>query len=81
MIDTVPINVLKNCTVEVINQYPELTTVNESDIWIYNRSNVLETLTDLYDKFNTQHLYLDTELRVSFKWVNKFYKFLNLFEY
>lgn len=67
MIDTVPTNVLKNCTYEIINQYPELTSVNASDVWIYNRSVVMDVLSDAYSLHS--HLILDTESRISFKWV------------
>lgn len=65
MIETVLTNVLKNCTVEVINKYPELTSVNASDIWIYNRSAVIETLSDIYETHS--RINLDTEKRIFFK--------------
>lgn len=68
MIDRVPENVLKNCTNEVINMHPELTTLNESDIMIYNRSFVLQILGDIYSEHSK--LYLDKKLQLSFKWVS-----------
>lgn len=64
MVDSVPENVLKNCTVEVIRRYRDLATVNETDIQMYNRSSVLITLSDI---FSDSQLYLDANLRISFE--------------
>lgn len=67
MVDRVPENILKNCTNEVIALHPELSTLNESDILILNRSFVLQTLSDIYSQHSK--LYLDKDLQLSFKWV------------
>lgn len=65
MMEKVSFQVLVNCTVEVINRFPELTTVAESDLMLFNRSHVLDTLSDIYSEHSK--LYLDTQLQISFK--------------
>lgn len=65
MIESVSDVVLKNCTIEVINQFPELMTLNESYIWLQNRSCVLNLLNDVYSQHS--ELYTDTKLRILFK--------------
>jgi len=65
MIDSVPTEVLRNCTFEVINRYPELSpNVNASDeLMQSNRSFVMDTLTDIF----TQHSKLEIGVHVLFK--------------
>lgn len=52
MIDSVPSHILQNCTIEVINRHPSLSSVNESSIRIYNRSIVVDLLSDIFGKYS-----------------------------
>lgn len=63
--DAVPTEVLKNCTVDVINKYSELSSYNESDIWPYNRTEVLDVLSEIYDEYTKIHV--DIKLQLEFK--------------
>lgn len=63
--NSVPTDVLKNCTVDVINKYSELNSRNESDIWIYNRTSVLDVLSDIYEEYTNIHV--DIKLQLEFK--------------
>lgn len=65
--EKVSIKVLVNCTAEVMNLFPELTTVSQSDLILFNRSNVLDTLSEIYSEHSK--LYSNTQIQVSFKWV------------
>jgi hypothetical protein len=58
--------VLRNCTVDVINRFPELTSQNnDSDIWLSNRTGVLNILSDMYDKYKEIHT--DNQLENEFR--------------
>lgn len=59
--ENISTEVLQNCTVDVINKYPELTSHNDSDIWLLNRTNVLDILGDMYDKFQKTHVDIPLE--------------------
>lgn len=63
--DSIPTEVLKNCTVDVINKYSELSNRNESDIWLLNRTSVLDVLSDIYEEYTTIHV--DIKLQLEFK--------------
>ncbi|KAL7023259.1 hypothetical protein ACKWTF_012541 [Chironomus riparius] len=65
MIDSVPTNVLQNCTIEVINRYPKLSNENVTNIASYNRSNVVDILSDTFVKFSD--VYTDTTSQIYFK--------------
>lgn len=65
MIDSVPTNVLQNCTIEVINRYPKLSNENVTNIANYNRSNVVDILSDTFMKFSD--VYTDTTSQLYFK--------------
>lgn len=52
MIDSVPNNILQNCTIGVINRYPILSDVNETSIRAYNRSIVVDLLSDVFTKYS-----------------------------
>lgn len=65
MMDSVPTEVLKNCTVDVINKFPELSSRNDSDIWLFNRTSVWEILSDIYEEYTKVHV--DIQLQLEFK--------------
>ena len=65
MIDSVPTNVLQNCTIEVINRYPKLWNENVTNIASYNRSNVVDILSYTFVKFSD--VYTDTTSQIYFK--------------
>jgi len=65
MIDSVPTNVLQNCTIEVINRYPKLSNENITDIASYNRSNVVDILSDIFIKYSD--VYAETTSQIIFK--------------
>lgn len=65
MIDSVPTNVLQNCTIEVISRYPKLANENVTNIANYNRSNVVDILSDTFVKFSD--VYTDTTSQLYFK--------------
>lgn len=65
MIDSVPTNVLQNCTIEVITRYPKLSNENVTDIASYNRSNVVDILSDIFVKYSDT--YTDTTSQIFFK--------------
>lgn len=65
MIDSVPTNVLQNCTIEVLNRYPKLSNENISNFVAYNRSIILDTLTDTFERFTD--IYTDTSSKLLFK--------------
>lgn len=54
MIDSVPTHILQNCTIEVINRHPSLSSVNvnSTSIGIYNRSIVVDLLSDVFAKYS-----------------------------
>lgn len=78
MIDSVPTNVLQNCTIEVINRYPKLANENVTNIASYNRSNVVDILSDTFVKFSD--VYTDTTSQLYFKWVNHISNLKSLLE-
>lgn len=65
MIDSVPTNVLQNCTIGVISRYPKLLDGDATDISTYNRSNVISVLSDTFEKFTG--VYSDRTLQLQFK--------------
>ena len=65
MIDSVPTNVLQNCTIEVINRYPKLSNENITDVANYNRSNVVDILSDIFIKYSD--VYTETTSQIIFK--------------
>lgn len=65
MIDSVPTNVLQNCTIEVISRYPKLSDENFTDIASYNRSNVVDILSDIFVKYSD--VYKDPPSQIYFK--------------
>jgi hypothetical protein len=67
MIDSVPTNVLQNCTASVINRFPELTSVNNTYIGAYNRTIVVEVLSDIFTKHSD--IYTDASSQIQFKYV------------
>lgn len=65
MIDSVPTNVLQNCTIEVINRYPKLSNENITNVANYNRSNVVDILSDIFIKYSD--VYTETTSQIIFK--------------
>lgn len=65
MIDSISTNVIKNCTADAIDKYPDLSLKNSSDIQFFNRSDALDILSDIL----TQHTlrYSDTESHSSLR--------------
>lgn len=67
--ENLPIEVLRNCTVDVINKYPELNSSrNESDIWLYNQTEVVDLINEIYTKYTKLHV--DIKLQQDFRWVH-----------
>lgn len=66
MSETFSNDVLRNCTLNVFSQYPDLTVQNRSEAWLEN-SSFLDILGEIYAQ------QVDTKMKVSLKWVNSSY--------
>lgn len=53
MVDSDSFNVLQNCTIEVLNQFSNLSAYNQTEIKNSNRSALIEILNNEYDKYST----------------------------
>lgn len=71
--ENLPIEVLRNCTVDVINKYPELNSSrNESDIWLYNQTEVVDVINEIYTEY--MKLHVDIKLQQDFRWVSSVFQ-------
>ncbi len=64
MIDSVPTYILQNCTIEVLNRHPDLSNVNDTTIQNYNRSTVVDLLSDIFSKHSDTY---DAASQILFK--------------
>lgn len=64
--ENLPIEVLKNCSIDVINKYPELNSSrNESDIWLFNHTEAIDLINEIYTEY--MKLHVDIKLQHDFR--------------